>query len=128
MTRLKKEWRAYEDYMKQLFSKFLLIALVAFASQSSFAQTKIVSGIEQLSRLDLLPTFKQSVKIGSVSSYDRTGGNNDGFAGTYSFVRKEAGRLVIADLNGPGKCLYKGSFISQNINDKLFCPVALLNN
>jgi hypothetical protein len=89
--------------MEQIFWRFLLIAFVVFAGQfSSAAQTKIVSGIEQLSRLDLLPTFKQSVRIGSVSSYDRKGGNDDGFAGTYSFVRKEAGGLVIADLKGPG--------------------------
>jgi hypothetical protein len=50
----------------------------------------------------LLPTFRRSVKVGSVSSYDRSGGNDDGFNGTYSFVRKETAGLVIADLKGPG--------------------------
>jgi hypothetical protein len=59
-------------------------------------------GIEELFRLDLLPAFKQSVKVGSVSSYDMTGGNDDGFSGKYSFVRKEPDGLVIADLKGPG--------------------------
>lgn len=78
----------------------VFIGLILFASQSSFAQT--ISEMEKFSRLDLLPTFKNSVKIGSVSSYDRAGGNDDGFAGTYSFIRKEAGGLVIADLKGPG--------------------------
>ena len=33
-------------------------------------------------RLDALPRFRRSVKVGSVSSYDRTGGNDD--AGTMS--------------------------------------------
>ena len=61
-----------------------------------------VIGIEELSRLDLLPRLKQSVKVGLVSSYDRSGGNDDGFSGKYSFVRKEVGGLVIADLEGPG--------------------------
>ncbi len=61
-----------------------------------------VFGIEALTRLDLLPSFKPSVKVGMVSSYDRTGGNDDGFSGTYSFIRKEAGGLVLADLAGPG--------------------------
>ena len=42
------------------------------------------------------------MKVASVSSYDRTGGNNDGFGGQYSFVRKEEGGLVLADLKGPG--------------------------
>ncbi len=59
-------------------------------------------GIEQLYRLDCLPTFKDSIKIASISSYDRTGGNNDGFGGQYSFVRKENDGLVLADLKGPG--------------------------
>ena len=61
-----------------------------------------VVGIEELTRLDLLPRLKQSVKVGLVSSYDRSGGNDDGFSGKYSFIRKEAGGLVLADLEGPG--------------------------
>lgn len=59
-------------------------------------------GIQELYRLDRLPVLRDSVKVGSVSSYDRTGGNDDGFSGKYSFVRKEPEGLVIADLKGPG--------------------------
>ncbi len=59
-------------------------------------------GIEELYRLDRLPAFKDPVKIGSVSSYDRTGNNDDGFSGKYSFVRKDAEGVVLADLKGPG--------------------------
>lgn len=59
-------------------------------------------GVAELHRLDALPAFKRSVKVGSVSSYDRTGGNDDGFKGTHSYLRKEPGGLVIADLKGPG--------------------------
>jgi Protein of unknown function (DUF2961) len=59
-------------------------------------------GIEELSRLDRLPAFKSSLKVASVSSYDRSGGNDDGFSGTYSFVRKDPEGLVLADLKGPG--------------------------
>lgn len=55
-------------------------------------------GVEQLYRLDQLAAFKTSVKVGSVSSYDRSGGNDDGFSGKYSFIRKEGDTLVIADL------------------------------
>ncbi|MBR4748935.1 MAG: DUF2961 domain-containing protein [Abditibacteriota bacterium] len=36
------------------------------------------------------------------SSYDRTGGNNDGFDGLYSTVREEKGRWVVFDQRGPG--------------------------
>lgn len=61
-----------------------------------------VRGVEEMVRLDLLPRLKQSVKVGCVSSYDRSGGNDDGFSGKYSFLRKENEGLVIADLEGPG--------------------------
>jgi hypothetical protein len=59
-------------------------------------------GTQELYRLDRLGMFKESVTVASVSSYDRTGGNNDGFGGQYSFVRKEKDGLVLADLEGPG--------------------------
>ena len=58
-------------------------------------------GLSELTRLDLLPRFKRSVRIGSFSSYDRTGGNDDGFSGAYSFVRKDEEGLVLAELDGP---------------------------
>lgn len=66
------------------------------------SEARAAPGIEQLYRLDCLGVFRESVKVASVSSYDRTGGNNDGFGGQYSFVRKEKGGLVLADLQGPG--------------------------
>jgi hypothetical protein len=36
------------------------------------------------------------------SSYDRTGGNNDGFNGRYSRIRAELGNSVLAEASGPG--------------------------
>lgn len=36
------------------------------------------------------------------SSYDRTGGNNDGFSGTYSKLRTEGDNSVLAEVDGPG--------------------------
>ncbi|MBN1851619.1 MAG: DUF2961 domain-containing protein [Pirellulales bacterium] len=59
-------------------------------------------GLDLLYRLDLLPAIKQPVKVASQSSYDRTGKNNDGFSGEYSFVRKEPEGLVLLDIKGPG--------------------------
>ena len=58
-------------------------------------------GLEELVRLDRLPVLISS-HVGAVSSYDRTGGNDDGFSGKYSFVRKDPEGLVLADLKGPG--------------------------
>ena len=42
------------------------------------------------------------VRALSFSSYDRTGGNDDGFDGTYSKLRVEEGNSVLAELEGPG--------------------------
>jgi hypothetical protein len=61
-----------------------------------------VLGVEELVRLDQLPRLKSCVEVGCVSSWDRSGGNDDGFSGKSSFIRKEPGGLVIADLQGPG--------------------------
>jgi len=63
-------------------------------------------GVAEWTRLDLLPRLRDAVKVASVSSYDRTGGNDDGFSGRHSFVRKEGDALVLADLKGPG-CVYR---------------------
>ncbi len=59
-------------------------------------------GWDALARLDLLAVLDPTAKVGMVSSYDRTGGNDDGFSGKYSFIRKEPGGLVLAELEGPG--------------------------
>ncbi|HEX8667989.1 MAG TPA: glycoside hydrolase family 172 protein [Allosphingosinicella sp.] len=57
--------------------------------------------VDDLLSIAALPRLKPW-RAEAVTSYDRTGGNDDGFNGTYSFVRKEAEGLVIADLKGPG--------------------------
>lgn len=86
--------------MTQMKSHLILISVLAQTLAAACAAEPI--GWEALYRLDRLPAFKESVKIGMVSSYDRTGGNDDGFSGKYSFVRKDAEGLVLADLKGPG--------------------------
>jgi len=57
--------------------------------------------LDNLARPDLLPVLR-NVRVASESSYDRTGGNDDGFSGRFSFLRKEGDALVIAELEGPG--------------------------
>ncbi len=58
--------------------------------------------LRQLYRPDLLPLYRTGSRVAQVSSYDTTGGNNDGFSGQYSFIRREGDALVLADLKGPG--------------------------
>ena len=83
----------------QRFKETLALVFLASVLGSCLAAPV---GLPLLSRLDLLPTFRDPIQIGSVSSYDRTGGNDDGFSGKYSFVRKDAEGLILADLKGPG--------------------------
>lgn len=65
-------------------------------------EERFVIAPEEFFRPELLPLMRRSVEVGMISSYDRSGGNDDGFSGRYSFIRKEDGGLVIADLKGPG--------------------------
>ncbi|HYG33408.1 MAG TPA: glycoside hydrolase family 172 protein [Clostridia bacterium] len=84
----------------KLISRLLAYWVVCSSVLAQAAGERI--GIEELYRLDRLPAFKESVKLGAISSYDRTGGNDDGFSGKYSFIRQDPEGLVIADLKGPG--------------------------
>jgi hypothetical protein len=93
--------------LKLLQPRLLAVLTIIIAAGTVFAEDRPwVVGIEELHRLDLLPALKRSVKVASISTYDRTGGNDDGFSGKYSFVRKEGDNLVLADLQGPG-CIYR---------------------
>ena len=81
----------------------IIASLVLFAAVTQLlAQDEWTPGIQDLCRLDRLAVLRECTKVASLSSYDRTGGNDDGFSGRYSFVRKENDGLVLADLEGPG--------------------------
>lgn len=58
--------------------------------------------LRQLYAIGQLPAYRTASRVAQVSSYDTTGGNQDGFSGQYSYVRREGDALVIADLEGPG--------------------------
>ena len=50
-----------------------------------------------------LPVYNSNSYSAEFSTYDRTGLNNDGFEGTYSFIRRNAdSTLVIFDMKGNG--------------------------
>ncbi len=83
-----------------LIARLLLVWVISFSLSGQCASEFLP--LEELYRLDRLPAFKNSTKIGMISSYDRSGGNDDGFSGKYSFVRKDPDALVLADLKGPG--------------------------
>ena len=87
--------------------KKILILLAVIAATASLlpAQNKnahtTVSELHNLLDVDRLPQYRDGV-VEQISSYDPTGGNEDGFAGKYSYIRKEGDHLILADLKGPG--------------------------
>jgi hypothetical protein len=75
---------------------------IAPACAQAAADVDVVTELQALGRVDLLPRYRPGSVVAQVSSYDVTGGNDDGFDGTYSFVRMEGDTRVLADLTGPG--------------------------
>ncbi len=83
-----------------------IVAAVAYPQKNASKKAPKISvsltdELEYLYNLSLLPQYRSGV-IEQESSYDRTGGNDDGFSGRYSYVRKEGDKLVLADYKGPG--------------------------
>lgn len=85
-----------KDILFLVCSNFLGI-LSCFAQPVSFT-----SQIKKLSDISMLPAYTNNSVVKQISSYDRTGGNDDGFSGKYSYLRKEKNGLVIFDAKEPG--------------------------
>lgn len=81
-----------------------LAIVVAAQGQPAPAPGYIPSGSAvDLYELDRLARLRApGVHVVGFSSYDRTGGNDDGFKGTYSKIRVENGDSVLAETDGPG--------------------------
>ena len=86
---------------------FLAAALVVCAAAGGADRQAMPIGLDVLSDLELLPLLKRGVVCLQHSSYDRTGGNDDGFTGKYTHLRRtDANEFVIFDAAGPG-CIYR---------------------
>jgi hypothetical protein len=81
--------------------KFIFTIALTMSGQIIYAQG-ISDELQHIYRIDDLPLYSPDTRAGQFSSYDRTGGNDDGFNGTYSYLRKEGDDLVIAEMKGPG--------------------------
>lgn len=80
-----------------LTTVFFCFAILQLSAQDDFYAQELLN-LSDLSRLSLY----RAGEIEQLSSYDTTDGNDDGFSGKYSYVRKEGEGFVIADLKGPG--------------------------
>lgn len=88
----------FKSNILALLAIFLLFS-PQILSQNTYRWT---DELELLKSVDKLPEYRTNSYVEQFSSYDRTWGNDDGFAGTYSFLRKEDGKLVIAEMEGSG--------------------------
>ena len=75
-----------------LISILLLTGIISLQGQNN--RFRWSTELEQLKRVDQLPSYRERQLIEQESSYDRTGGNNDGFSGQYSYIRKEGENLA----------------------------------
>lgn len=84
----------------------ILVFFVLYISTSAQEKKKSLGLIDFLkvyTDIASLPSYESGSYAAETSTYDRTGLNNDGFAGTYSYIRKNAdSSLVIFDVKGSG--------------------------
>jgi hypothetical protein len=79
---------------------FLLFTTLAFAQSQ---QVSTATELKRLYDITQLPQYINGTHEWQKSSYDTTGGNDDGFSGRYSFIRKNPdGSLVIFEVKGKG--------------------------
>ena len=94
---------------------YIGVLLLFFVLSGLAAAYQPTGSVEELYRFENLPLLRDGVKCRMFSSYDRTGGNNDGFNGTYSKLRVEDGNSVIAEMEGAG-CIQRIWFTHSVIN------------
>lgn len=85
-----------------------LLFLPVSAQRNPVTQTgspvvSLISELRAFNNFTDLPAYMPETSIHQTSSYDRTGGNDDGFSGRFSFVRRNPdSSLVLFDEQGPG--------------------------
>src|SRR6478609_3685739 len=86
-------------------SRLKYLVFVLFLSQLTYAQQnlQLKDLLKDFYDFSSLRRYLPNAYTAQESTYDRTGGNNDGFNGTYSFVRRNAdSTLVLLDVKGAG--------------------------
>lgn len=83
----------------------LVVVLLATDATRSRGGGVAPTGLSALTEFEYLPVLRQDVWFHSVSSQDVTGGNDDGFSGSFSYLYRKDGRYVLLDTRGPG-CVY----------------------
>jgi hypothetical protein len=95
----------------------ILTIILVGVSVASWAAADRLYGLERMERFDLLPHLLGGTSVRQVSSHDRSGGNDDGFNGTYSYLYiDDNGEYVLFDEIGAG-CLYRFWVTYRTVDD-----------
>jgi len=79
----------------------ILCMLLIISSFCGLGAQGLIYKLEQLVNPEMLPQYRPEV-IRQFSSYDTTGGYDDGFSGKYSFIHMEGDKQILAEMTGPG--------------------------
>lgn len=91
--------------LKSAASTLLCCLVFAVALQAqTYKDTLTTAGVlSSFYNISVLPKYLAGTYSGQVSSYDTTGGNDDGFSGKYSFISRNAdSSLVLLNVKGAG--------------------------
>lgn len=82
---------------------FILFTALACGLYGQEKNVSITTELRRLYDIRQLPQYVSGTHVWEKSSYDTTGGNDDGFSGKYSFSRKNSdGTLVLFEAKGKG--------------------------
>jgi hypothetical protein len=95
--------------VKRIVLQTAVCFLLAMLLQTVAAAADETRFIDELYQLQSLPRLNPGETCKMFSSYDRSGGNDDGFSGKYSILRKEGNDAVLAEMDGPG-CIQRMHF------------------
>lgn len=115
------------EHRMKIFN-IILLALVVLTNSQTFSKQQKIDIYDSFFAHNQLHKYRSEWKSIMFSSYDRSGGNDDGFNGTYSKLRSENGNSVIAEVEGcgylsriwmpHGRHLKKGKIIDGILNNE----------
>ena len=75
----------------------------SFNNQKINQRVTLLAELKALYDISALPVYRSNTISAQISTYDTTGGNDDGFNGNYSFIRRNPdSTLVLFDVKGSG--------------------------
>ena len=81
----------------------MLLCKVTASLSAQYDPVTFRSLLAEMRHPAALPAYQSNTVCAQTSSYDRTGGNDDGFSGKYSYIRMNPdSTLVIFEADGPG--------------------------